>query len=125
MALDEILRDLLSKSLEVNNSPGSMRTDPPGHNKTLQPSPESLIIALERECGLHYEDPGPGIHFIGLLLVVFATEIVSGYWAKNVRRIRAGGGERGPARLVSCLYSGKAVRFALAHPMEVLSQFAK
>lgn len=123
MALDEILQDLLSKAVQDNKSPGAMATDPPGGgNETSATGPESLILALEHECRLQYKDPGAGIHFIGLLLAVFAAEIVSGYWAKNAQRIQRGS-DRGPARLVSCLFSEKAVAFVLAHPGEVVSQF--
>jgi hypothetical protein len=122
MAVDEILQDLLSNPLPHSKSQQPMTADPPGSNESPPPGPDALILALERQCSSTYEDPGPGTHFVGILLAVFAAEIVSGYWATNGQRIR-GGSDPGPARLLSCLYSGKAVAFVLAHPFEVVLRY--
>lgn len=122
MAVDEILQDLLSESFENGKSTGVIANDSLSENEPFATSPEALVVALERECKLVYNGRGEGIHFVGLLLAVFAAELVSGYWARNRVRVRVGSG-RGPKRLVSCLYSGKEVAFVLAHPTEVFSQF--
>jgi hypothetical protein len=121
MAVDDILQDLLANPLPENKTQPAMNTDLLASGETSASGPDKLVRALERQCSAQYTDPGPGIHFIGLLLAVFAAEIVSGYWAKNAQTIQ--GSERDPARLISCLYSGKEAAFVLAHPTEVVSQF--
>lgn len=124
MAVDEILQDLLSKSIEESKSPGTMTTDSVSENGPFATSAEGLVLMLEGESQLVYKDLGDGIHFVGLLLAVFAAELVSGYWARNRVRV-TGGSERGPKRLVSCLYSKNKVGFVLAHPTEVRLQFER
>ena len=122
MALDEILEDLLFKSLEQSKSPGGMdidsqETGPQGA------TPDILILTLERECRKQYRDPGPGLHFVGLLLAVFAAELVSAYWTQNTPSNKSGGLDRGPARMVSVIYSTESVAFVLSHPNEVFVTF--
>lgn len=56
---------------------------------------------------------------MGLLLAVFAAEMLSAYWGR-VEQNQAGkfAGYPDPARMVSCLYSRYAVAFVLSHPIE-------
>ena|SRR2546421_7529052 len=121
MAVEEILQDLLSEFFENGKATAAMAKDSSSEKEPFASGPEALVVALERECKLVYNGRGEGIHFVGLLLAVFAAELVSGYWARNRVRVRAGS-DRGRKRLVSCLYSEKEVAFVLAHPTEVLSQ---
>jgi hypothetical protein len=118
MALDEILEDLLFKSLEQPKSPGGMDIDSQGTG-AKGATPDILILTLERECRKQYRDPGPGLHFVGLLLAVFAAELVSAYWTQNTPSNKTAGLDRGPARMVSVIYSTESVAFVLSHPNEV------
>ena len=122
MAVEEILQDLLSESFENGNTTAAMAKDSSSEIEPFASRPEALIVALERECKLVYNERGEGIHFVGLLLAIFAAELVSGYWASNRVRVRVGS-DHERQRLVSCLYSEKEVAFVLAHPTKVLSQF--
>ena len=130
MAIDDILEDLLSKSQtrRANDPRGisSSQTNPSilGHDDYY-----SLIATLETECNKQYRDPGPGFHFVGILLAVFAAEVLSAYWARNQHAmsphdpitgdVPSGMLKRSPPKLVSCLYSSDAVGFVLSHPTQV------
>lgn len=122
MAVEEILQDLLSESFENGNTTAAMAKHSSSEIEPFASRPEALIVALERECKLVYNGRGEGIHFVGLLLAIFAAELVSGYWASNRVRVRVGS-DHERKRLVSCLYSEKEVAFVLTHPTMVLSQF--
>ena len=117
MALEEILQDLLTKSQSIGGSKGQQ----------LRDKCNQLIQALERECNSRYRDPGPGLHFIGILLAVFAAEVVSAYWTKNkhatqnnrqfITDVDTSGST--PPKLVSCLYSSNTIAFVLSDPVQV------
>ena len=101
MPIQQILEDLVSK---ISMDPGgTTEQEWPGTNAT-DVSPESLVLALERECNSRYKDTGDGLHFVGLLLTVFAAEVISSYWERNAQ-IGDVKSDRGAARMVSCLYS--------------------
>ena len=146
MGLEEILDDLLSKSHQ--HSPAALdgnTTTPPSfdlpnsvartNTNSLQQQRQNtdptcaLIATFETECNNRYRDPGPGLHFVGILLAVLAAEVVSAYWARNERATtsstmqninsQSGTDKRGPPNLLSCFYSTSAVAFVLSHPTEV------
>ena len=71
MPIQQILEDIFSKT---SMDPGGTTKEWPGTNAT-DVSPESLVAALERECNSRYKDTGDGLHFVGLLLTVFAAEL--------------------------------------------------
>ena len=134
MALDEILQDLLSKSQQLPSSDpgGASHSDTTAQNVLQQDEFASLLTVFESECNNRYQDPGPGLHFVGILLAVFAAEVISAHWAKkeNARgtTITSAQGSRPPEdnrgrppKLLSCLYSSDAIAFVLSHPPEVSS----
>jgi hypothetical protein len=126
MALGEILEDVLFKSLQQSKSPGGMDIDSQGGTDpvvatTKGGTPDLLILTMERECRKQYTNPGDGLHFVGLLLAVFAAELVSAYWAQNTPATKTAGVDRGPARMISVLYSAESVAFVLSHPTEVFT----
>lgn len=82
MPLEEILEDLVLKSPEIPLHPTGME-GMTGGGTISDVSPETLVLALEKECNSKYEDPGEGLHFVGVSLTVFAAEIVSAYWERN------------------------------------------
>lgn len=125
MGLEDILEDVLFKSLQHSKSPGSMDIDSeePVVATTKGGTPDILILTMERECRKQYTDPGDGLHFVGLLLAVFAAELVSAYWAQNAPAMKTAGVDRGPARMITVLYSAESVAFVLSHPTEVFLAF--
>ena len=133
MPLAEILEDLLSNHTNASLDPREVRMEAVEQQvHTLEDddiSPESLLASLQNECNASYRDPGHGLQYVGLLLAVFAAELVSAFWKRNVqqngRQIGDDqvGNDRGPARMVSCLYSKDKVGFVLSHPPEVCLLF--
>lgn len=117
MPLEEILEDLVLKSPEIPLHPTGME-GMTGGGTISDVSPETLVLALEKECNSKYEDPGEGLHFVGVSLTVFAAEIVSAYWERNAERGEFAR-DRGPPKMLSCLYSKDIVAFVLSHPTEV------
>lgn len=116
MPIQQILADIVPKT---STDPGGIRKQEwPGINAT-DVSPESLVLALERECNSRYKDTGDGLHFVGLLLTVFAAELISAYWERNAQ-IGNVKSERGAAWMVSSMYSRDTVAFVLSRPSEVL-----
>jgi len=122
----EILEELLSKHTKSSLDPREDRMvaiQQQGHKAGDDDiSPEALLASLQNECNAIYRDPGHGLQYVGLLLAVFAAELVSAFWKRKVGD-EAIGGDRGPARMVSCLYSKDKVGFVLSHPPEVCLRF--
>src|SRR5436190_17162838 len=100
MPIQEILNDLISKA---SVDPGGT-TNLEWHETSTDVSLGSLVLALESECNSSYKDTGGGLHFVGLLLTVFAAEVVSAYWERNAQMGDVNG-DRGPVRMLTCLYS--------------------
>src|SRR5579871_1430899 len=129
MAIDEILDDLISKTSETPIDKGGTTQMPlreRAGSQTHDVTPEGLILMLEKESNSRYRDSGPGCHLGGLLLAVFAAEMLSAYW-RRVAQKQASiiTGYPGPARMVSCLYSRYAVAFVLSHPFEAFRLILK
>jgi hypothetical protein len=77
-----------------------------------------VMDVLERECQGRYTDTGSGIHFVGVLLAVLVAQVVSQWWERRERREESPR-DKGPARMVTCLYSKDRVAFVLSHPTDV------
>lgn len=111
--MEDILADL---SIQVSTE---LKADPGGEERDNDVN--AVMAALERECRQRYRDTGSGIHFVGVLLAVLVAEVVSRWWEH-----RGGDGDgdqsprtRGPARMLTCLYSKDRVAFVLSHPDDV------
>jgi hypothetical protein len=120
MAIDEILQDLLSTGSEgtmgvdIDLSEGMMVMEETRGVAT----PDALVVALEKQVNLRFRDPGTGIHFVGLMLTLFAAEVVSTYVRRQGEMVQGQGTERVPSRMLSSLYSNEFVAFVLS-PIEV------
>jgi hypothetical protein len=121
MAIGDILEDLLSKSLEHEPDRGGTQLNPETTRASGNDvSPDTLLQRLETQCNARYNSSATGLHFVGILLTVFAAELVSAYWESNPQnKERVGPHDRGPARMLSCLYSPETVAFVLSHPPDV------
>jgi hypothetical protein len=119
MTLQEILEELVSKSLEIPIDLGGIPRIPVRTSTTSDVTTDKVVLAFERECNSKYKDPGEGLHFIGLLLAVFAAEVVSVYWENDGPRGGKFSDNRGPPRMLTCLYSKDIVAFVLSYPSEV------
>jgi hypothetical protein len=131
MALEDILEELLSKSGHLEAEPGgTLSANIATRNTPRQDQFTSLLSMLEVECNQRYHDPGPALHFVGILLSLFAAEVVSAYWARNEhattsdRGTQAEGRKQGSPQLISCLYSSDAVAFAVSPPLQVPGAFS-
>jgi hypothetical protein len=114
MPVQQIIADLVP---ETSTDLGGIRKPEWLGTNTTDVTAESLVVALERECNSRYKDSGDGLHFVGLLLTVFAAEVISNYWENaQIGDIK---GDRGTARMVSSLYSKDTVAFVLSPPSEV------
>jgi hypothetical protein len=113
--MDDILEDLktqVSRELQTKSRSGARDNDV-----------NAVMDVLQRLCQERYKDTGSGIHFVSALLAVLVAEMVSRWW-----EWRGGGGDgdespttRGPARMVTCLYSKDMVAFVLSRLGDVLS----
>jgi hypothetical protein len=125
MAIDDILKGILSRPVEGLSDVKRMERN--GETtETIDPNDVSfhdVVLALEQVCKEKYRDPGRRLHFIGLLLTVFSAETVSAYWQKveKMEEGEATSANRGPAWMVSCLYSKDVVALVLSHPLEVVA----
>ena len=126
MPLTEILDDLLYKHAKASIDPGGQTvlvnsSVEVGENSRLTNDdiPEVLLETLQNETNASYKDPGHGLQYVGLLLAVFAAELVSAHWQRSSQVTREID-DRGPAKMVSCLYSKNKVGFILSHPSEVV-----
>jgi len=117
MPIQEILRDLISKA---SVDPGGTTNLESHETNFTDVSPGSLVLVLESECNSGYKDTGNGLHFVGVLLTVFAAEVISAYWERNAQ-MEDVKSERGPAMMLSCLYSRGQTVFVLCHPSDVIS----
>jgi len=121
MTLQEILEELVSKSLEIPIDLGGIHRISGETSTTSDVSTDKVVLAFERECNSKYKDkiPDEGLHFIALLLAVFAAEVVSVYWENNAPREGEFPNNRGPPRMLTCLYSKDTTEFVLSYPSEV------
>lgn len=115
MPIKQILADLVPKT---STGSGEIRKQEWLGTNATDVSPENLVLALERECNSRYKDSGDGLHFVALLLTVFAAELISAYSERNAQigNIKS---EGGTVRMVSCMYSRDTVAFVLSRPSEV------
>lgn len=114
MPIQQIIADLVP---ETSTDLGGIRKQEWLGTNATDVTAESLVVALERECNSRYKDSGDGLHFVGLLLTVFAAEAISTYWENA--QIGDVKGDRGTARMVASLYSNDRVAFVLSQPSEV------
>jgi hypothetical protein len=121
MPLDEILADLLARTGgdAVDDANSDMSTEMTDSDGVQVSTADRLVLALEKLVNSKYRDPGTGIHFVGLLLTLFAAEMVSTYWRREGHSREAAMTD--PPRMLSTLYSNDFVAFLLSHPTEVAS----
>jgi hypothetical protein len=110
MTLDKILDDLIGKT-------GSIEEDAPtnGHDRTVTTS-HSIIRTIEVECNKCTRDPNLGTHFVGILLVVFAAQVVLFHWSRTKHERT----DNAPPKMLTCLYSQDFVTLLLCRPSEVI-----
>src|SRR5436190_6707951 len=123
MTIEEILEDLISNPV----------VDPEERTQVCQTSertdvifsassPERVVLVFERECNSRYKNPGSNIHFVGLLLTVFAAEVISVYRRAVISRANLGDGNVVRcAAMLSCVYSDHDVKFVLSYASTVLA----
>jgi hypothetical protein len=121
MPLDEILLDLLARTGgdAVDVADVDMSTEMTDSDGVQVSTADRLVRALEKLVNSKYRDPGTGIHFVGLLLTLFAAEMVSAYWRREGHSREGLNTMTDPARMLSALYSNDFVAFVLSHPTEV------
>jgi hypothetical protein len=108
--MDDILDDLRIQVAQLQSDAGGDRD-----NDVNSVAVGEVMDVLERECRERYTDTGNGIHFVGVLLAVLVAEVVSQCWERREESPR----DKGPARMVTCLYSKDRVAFVLSHPSDV------
>jgi hypothetical protein len=111
--MEGILDDLRIQVAQLQSDAGGERD-----NDVNSVAVGEVMDVLERECRELYTDTGNGIHFVGVLLAVLVAEVVSRWWERRERREESPR-DKGPARMVTCLYSNDRVAFVLSHPSDV------